>query len=100
MNGGGIEYLHQVFLGDLRDSATVVLLLLGVMEQASRHSIGCEGILGWWPREGVDVPLGISECYTQLLKLLLQKTRHDIASLATHVLHRLRFYEVVSRYEV
>ncbi|KAA8516811.1 hypothetical protein F0562_017079 [Nyssa sinensis] len=80
-------------------SSAVTLMLLGVVEQATRNSIGCEGFLGWWPREDENVPSGTSEGYNQLLKLLLQKQRHDVASLATYVLHRLRFYEVASRYE-
>jgi hypothetical protein len=35
-----------------------------------------------------------------LLRLLLEKERHDIASLATYILQRLRFYEILSKYEV
>ncbi|OWM82588.1 hypothetical protein CDL15_Pgr002163 [Punica granatum] len=99
VNEGGMEQLTRVFCHQLQNSAATVLLLLGVMEQATRHSIGCEGLLGWWPREDENIPLGISEGYSQLLKLLLQKPRHDVASLASYVLRRLRTYEVASRYE-
>lgn len=100
VNGGGMEQLACVFSDDLQNSTAITLMLLGVVEQATRYSIGCEGFLGWWPREDDNVPSGISEGYSRLLKLLLEKQRHDIASLATYALHRLRFYEVVSRYEV
>lgn len=100
VNGGGMEHLACVFRHDMHSSTAITLMLLGVVEQATRHSIGCEGFLGWWPREDENVPSGISEGYTLLLKLLLEKQRHDVASLATYVLHRLRLYEVASRYEV
>ncbi|WCJ34180.1 embryo defective 2016 [Euphorbia peplus] len=99
VNSGGLEQLADVFSCDIHDSSALVLLFLGVIEQATRHPIGCEGILGWWPREDENIPSGISKGYSQLLKLLLKKPSHDIASLATCVLHRLRFYEVASRYE-
>ncbi|KAK4776143.1 hypothetical protein SAY87_024104 [Trapa incisa] len=99
VNGGGMERLTQIGSFDLQNSAAVVLLFLGVIEQATRHSIGCEGLLGWWPREDENIPLGTSKGYNQLLKLLLQKPRHDVASIASNVLRRLRTYEVASRYE-
>lgn len=99
VNGGGMEQLARVFSHDLQNSTAVTLMLLGVVEQATRHSIGCEGFLGWWPREDENVPSGISEGYSQLLKLLMQKQRHDVAAIATYVLHRLRLYEVATRYE-
>ncbi|CAI0405945.1 unnamed protein product [Linum tenue] len=99
VNHGGIEQLGHFFSHDIRNSSAVVLLLLGVIERATRHPIGCEGILGWWPREDENVPSGFSKGYSQLLKLFLEKPRHDVASLATYILHRLRFYEVASRYE-
>lgn len=98
VNGGGMKQLGDVFSKNEHSSAAT-LMLLGVVEQATRNSIGCEGFLGWWPREDDKVPVGISEGYNQLLKLLMQKQRHDIASLATYILHRMRFYEVASRYE-
>ncbi|KAJ0027672.1 hypothetical protein Pint_36158 [Pistacia integerrima] len=94
-----MDQLAYVFSHDMVNSTTIRLLLLGVIEQATRHSVGCEGFLGWWPREDENIPSGISEGYSRLLNLLLQKPRHDVASLATFVLHRLRFYEVASRYE-
>lgn len=100
VNGGGMEQLAHVFCHEMQKSTTITLLLLGVIERATRHAIGCEGFLGWWPREDENVPAGSSEGYSQILKLLLQKQRHDVASLATYVLHRLRSYEVASRYEV
>ncbi|KAF7804221.1 protein virilizer-like protein [Senna tora] len=99
VNGGGMEQLVMFFSKDLQNSTTTMLLLLGVVEQATRYSVGCEGFLGWWPREEENIPTGISEGYSQLLKLILAKPRHDIASLATYLLNRLRFYEVASRYE-
>ncbi|KAK2995796.1 hypothetical protein RJ640_026563, partial [Escallonia rubra] len=99
VNGDGMKQLGYVFRHGIQNSPAVTLLLLGVVEQATRHSIGCEGFLGWWPREDENVPSGISEGYNQLLLLLLQKQRHDVASLATYILHRIRFYEVASRYE-
>ncbi|EEF38272.1 conserved hypothetical protein [Ricinus communis] len=99
VNSGGMEHLADIFSRDMHDFSAIMLLLLGVIEQATRHSIGCEGILGWWPREDENIPSGISKGYSQLLKLLLRKPRHDIASMVTYVLHRLRFYEVASRYE-
>lgn len=100
VDGGGMEQLVKFFSKDLQSSTTTMLLLLGVVEQATRYSVGCEGFLGWWPREEESIPSGISEGYSQLLKLILAKPRHDIASLATYLLNRLRFYEVASRYEV
>lgn len=99
VNGGGMEQLVRFLSQDMQNSATVTLMLLGVFEQATRYSVGCEGLLGWWPREGVNVPSGVSEGYSQLLKLLMQKQRRDIAALVAYILHRLRFYEVASRYE-
>ncbi|KAH9622236.1 hypothetical protein KSS87_013053 [Heliosperma pusillum] len=98
VNGGGMEQLTLLLSKEL-NSSTVTLMLLGVIEQATRYSAGCEGLLGWWPREDETVPSSISEGYNQLLKLLLQKQRHDISALATYILHRLRFYEVACRYE-
>ncbi|KAK8672102.1 hypothetical protein V6N13_110476 [Hibiscus sabdariffa] len=99
VNCGGMDQLAYLFDHQLQKSTAITLLLLGVIEQATRHSVGCEGFLGWWPREDEDIPSGTSDGYSHLLKLLLQKPRHDVASLAAYVLHRLRFYEVVSRYE-
>ncbi|KAL3536025.1 hypothetical protein ACH5RR_004486, partial [Cinchona calisaya] len=96
---GGMEKLGHFLNHDIQNSLTVKLLSLGVVEQATRHSVGCEGFLGWWPREDENIPLGTSEGYNQLLKLLLQNQRHEVASLATYILNRLRFYEVASRYE-
>ena len=85
---------------DGQNSTTIMLLLLGVVERATRYSVGCEAFLGWWPREDDSIPSSISEGYSHLLKLILSKPRHDVASLATYLLHRLRFYEIASRYEV
>ncbi|KAL1813356.1 hypothetical protein ACET3Z_023421 [Daucus carota] len=98
VNGGGLKQLELLFSHGQKSNA-VTLMLLGVAEQATRHSVGCEGLLGWWPRDDENVPSGFSEGYNQLLKLLLQKQRHDVASLSTFVLQRLRCYEVASRYE-
>ncbi|XP_027363282.1 protein virilizer homolog isoform X3 [Abrus precatorius] len=99
VNSGGMEQLAVFFSKDGQNSTTIMLLLLGVVERATRYSVGCEGFLGWWPREDESIPSGISEGYSHLLKLILSKPRHDVASLATYLLHRLRFYEVASRYE-
>ncbi|KAI9122390.1 hypothetical protein K1719_007079 [Acacia pycnantha] len=99
VNGGGMEQIVTYISKDVQNSTTTMLLLLGVVEQATRYSVGCEGFLGWWPREEEDIPPGTSEGYSQLLKLILAKPRHDVASLATCLLHRLRFYEVALRYE-
>ncbi|XP_042521334.1 protein virilizer homolog [Macadamia integrifolia] len=99
VNGGGMEQLVHVSRLEIQKSTAVTLLVLGVVERATRHAIGCEGFLGWWPREDMNVPAGNSEGYSQILKLLLQRQRHDVASLATYILHRLRSYEVASRYE-
>ncbi|XP_052200578.1 protein virilizer homolog [Diospyros lotus] len=99
VNSGGMEQLEYILCRNMHNSRAITLMLLGVVEQATRHSIGCEGFLGWWPREDESVPSSTSEGYNQLLKLLLQRQSHDIALLATHILHRLRFYEVASRYE-
>ncbi|KAL0309460.1 UNVERIFIED_CONTAM: protein virilizer [Sesamum radiatum] len=96
---GGMKQLGYIFNHRMQNSTSLTLLLLGVIEQATRHSIGCEGFLGWWPREEESIPVGTSDGYNQLLKLLLENQRHDVASLATYVLHRLRFYEVTCRYE-
>nr|XP_043628219.1 protein virilizer homolog isoform X2 [Erigeron canadensis] len=98
VDGGGMKQLNDIFCTKVHSSAAT-LMLLGVIEQATRHSIGCEGFLNWWPREDDTIPSGTSEGYNQLLKLLMQKPRHDIASLATYILHRARIYEVASRYE-
>lgn len=94
-----MKQLCDIFSKNVHSSG-ITLMLLGVIEQATRYSIGCEGFLNWWPREDDKMPAGTSEGYNQLLKLLMQKQRHDIASLATYILHRIRAYEVASRYEV
>ena len=99
VNGGGMKQLSDIFCTKVHSSAAT-LLLLGVIEQATRPSVGCEGFLNWWHREDDTIPIGTSEGYNQLLKLLMQKPRHDVASLATYILHRARFYEVATRYEV
>lgn len=99
VSGGLLEKLGDAFSIGMLDSVTHRLLFLGVIEQATRHSIGCEGFLDWWPREDEFVPPGCSKGYNKLLKLLLENQRHDVASFATYILHRLRLYEVASRYE-
>ncbi|KAG5253008.1 Dof zinc finger protein [Salix suchowensis] len=100
VNSGGMEQLVDIFSDEVQNSSAIILLSLGAIEQATRHPIGCEGFLGWWPREDENIPSGSSKGYSQLLKLVLQRPQHDVASLGTYVLHRLRFYEVVSRYEL
>lgn len=88
------------FTNHLHKATANTLLALGFVEQATRYSIGCEGFLGWWPRDDENIPSGNSEGYSQLVKLILQHHRHDVASHATHVLQRLRLYEVVAKFEV
>jgi hypothetical protein len=100
VNSGGMQQIEMFFSKDGLNSTTITLLLLGVVERATRYSVGCEGFLGWWPREDESIPSGVSEGYSHLLKLILSKPRHDVASLATYLVHRLGFYEVASRYEV
>ncbi|CAA0831811.1 embryo defective 2016 [Striga hermonthica] len=99
VNSGGMTQLGYVFANRMKNSTTLALLLLGVIERATSHSVGCEGFLGWWPREDERIPDGTSEGYNQLLKMLLENQRHDVASLATYLLHRMRLYEVACRYE-
>ncbi|XP_058209887.1 uncharacterized protein LOC131322543 isoform X1 [Rhododendron vialii] len=100
VNSRGMEQLRYIIIHDVQNSHAITLMVLGVVEQATRHSIGCEGFLGWWPREDESIPSGTSVDYNELFKLLLQKQPHDVASLATHILHRLRFLEVASRCEI
>ncbi|XP_075509532.1 LOW QUALITY PROTEIN: protein virilizer homolog [Primulina tabacum] len=99
VNYGGMKQLGNVFTFNRQNSTTITLLLLEAIEQATRHSIGCEGFLGWWPREKESLPSGISDGYNQLLKMLLKNQRHDVGSLATYILHRMRFYEIACKYE-
>ncbi|KAI3918020.1 hypothetical protein MKW92_011960 [Papaver armeniacum] len=99
VNSGGMEQLAGVFCTATKKSTAITLMLLSVVERATRYSIGCEGFLGWWPREDENVPSGYSEGYSHIVKLLLEKQQHDVASLATYILHRLRSYEVASKYE-
>lgn len=100
VNSGGMDQLVYLFGHDVQNSTTITLLLLGVVEQATRYAVGCEGFLGWWPREDGSIPTAKSEGYCLLLKLLMQKPCHEVASLAIYILRRLRIYEVLSRYEV
>ncbi|KAF8084458.1 hypothetical protein N665_0716s0007 [Sinapis alba] len=99
VNSRGMDQLVYLFGHDVQNSTTITLMLLGVVEQATRHAVGCEGFLGWWPREDGSIPSGKSEGYCLLLKLLMQKPCHEVASLAIYILHRLRIYEIISRYE-
>ncbi|ERN00963.1 uncharacterized protein LOC18429037 [Amborella trichopoda] len=99
VNGGGVDHLVGILCDDMQKSTAIHLMLLGVVERATRYAIGCEGFLGWWPHEDEHVPAGCSKSYSRLLKFLLCKQRHDVASLATYILHRLRFYEVASKFE-
>lgn len=100
VNGGGMKQHIDAFISRLHKSTADALLALGFVEQATRYSIGCEGFLGWWPRDNENIPSGSSEGYRHLVKLILQNQRHDVASHATHVLQRLRLYEVAARFEV
>lgn len=96
---GGMEQIVAMLGHSSHLSTTLALVLLGAVENATQHAIGCEGFLRWWPREDESVPAGNSEGYSNLLRLLFTKQRHDVASLATYILQRLRFYETASRYE-
>ncbi|KAJ1294785.1 hypothetical protein BS78_01G173400 [Paspalum vaginatum] len=97
---GGMAQIINLLCWKTPKSAATTLLLLGIVEHATRHGFGCEAFLGWWPRTDCNsIPVGSSDGYCCLLKLLLEKERHDIASLATYVLQRLRFYEILSKYE-
>ncbi|KAF7145926.1 hypothetical protein RHSIM_Rhsim04G0136900 [Rhododendron simsii] len=95
VNGGGMEQLRYIIIHDVQNSHAITLMVLGVVEQAMRHSIGCEGFLGWWPCEDESIPSGTSVDYNEFFELLLQKQPHDVASLATHILHRLRFMRLL-----
>ncbi|KAK1306325.1 hypothetical protein QJS10_CPA10g01878 [Acorus calamus] len=99
VNSGGMDHIINIFSHEIQKSTVIPLMLLAIVEQATRHASGCEGFLGWWPREDENVPVGRSDGYNIILKLLLQKQRHDVASLATCILHRLHLYEIASRYE-
>ncbi|XP_047976433.1 protein virilizer homolog isoform X2 [Salvia hispanica] len=99
VNSGGMKQLVYILTHRIHNSTSLTLLLLGVIEQATMHSVGCEAFLGWWPREDENIPAGTSDGYNQILNLLLNNQRHDVASLATSVLQRIRFYEVACRYE-
>ncbi|KAL6842285.1 hypothetical protein ACP4OV_027933 [Aristida adscensionis] len=96
----GMELIINLLCWKTPKSAATTLLLLSIVEHATRYGFGCEAFLGWWPRsDDRGIPIGSSDGYCSLLKLLLDKERHDIASLATYVLQRLRFYEILSKYE-
>ncbi|KAM0859855.1 hypothetical protein ACQ4PT_046916 [Festuca glaucescens] len=100
VDAGGMEQIVNLLCWKTPKSTATTLLLLGIVENATRHGVGCEAFLGWWPRNDQNcIPTGSSDGYCSLLKLLLEKERHDIASRATYVLQRLRFYEILSRYE-
>ncbi|KAG8097437.1 hypothetical protein GUJ93_ZPchr0013g36127 [Zizania palustris] len=99
VDAGGMEQIINLLCWKTPISPATTLLLLGIVEHATRHVVGCEAFLGWWPRNDNNIPIGTSVGYCSLLKLLLEKERHDIASLATYVLQRLRFYEILLRYE-
>ncbi|CAN6455259.1 unnamed protein product [Victoria cruziana] len=99
INGDRMNDLSCLFLDDTPRSTGTTLMLLGVIESITRHSIGCEAFLGWWPRPDENVPAGTSEGYCYILKLLLHKQQHEIASLAMYILHRLRLYEVATKFE-
>ncbi|XP_010906480.1 protein virilizer homolog isoform X2 [Elaeis guineensis] len=99
VDNGGMEQIVDLFCYEAKNSTAITLILLGIVEHATRHGIGCDGFLGWWPRGDESVPVGNSEGYCYLLKLLLGRQRHDIASIVTYILHRLHFYETASKLE-
>jgi hypothetical protein len=98
---GGMEQIINLLCWKTSKSAATTLLILSIVERATRHGFGCEAFLGWWPRsDHNNIPICSSDGYCSLLKLLLEKERRDIASLSTYVLQRLRFFEILSKYEV
>jgi hypothetical protein len=98
---GGMEQIINLLCWKTPKSAATTLLILSIVEHATRHGFGCEAFLGWWPRsDHKNIPICSSDGYCSLLKLLLEKERRDIASLSTYVLQRLRFFEILSKYEV
>lgn len=99
VEAGVMQHLVDILQHDSGRSTATSLMVLGVVERACRYAVGCEALLGWLPREGGSVPNGASEGYSTLLRLLLQKQRHDIACLASHILHRLRAYEIIVVFE-
>ncbi|XP_057830366.2 protein virilizer homolog isoform X1 [Cryptomeria japonica] len=99
VKAGGMQYLINVLQHDLGRSTSTTLLALGVVEHACRYAVGCEAFLGWVRRKGESVPTGTSEGYSTLLKLLLQRPRHSVACLVTKLLHRLRAYEIMVKFE-
>ncbi|KAH9287987.1 hypothetical protein KI387_032104, partial [Taxus chinensis] len=99
VKAGGMQHLINVLLHYLGRSTVITLLTLGVVERACRYAVGCEAFLGWVRRKGEIIATGTSEGYSTLLKLLLQRPRHNIACLVTSILHRLRAYEIMVKFE-
>lgn len=99
VEAGVMQHLVGILQHDLGRSTATSLMVLGVVERACRYAVGCEALLGWLPREGGSVPNGASEGYSTLLRLLLHRQRHDIACLTSHILHRLRAYEIIIVFE-
>lgn len=99
VEAGVMQHLVDILQHDSGRSTATTLMVLGVVERACRYAVGCEALLGWLPREGGAVPKGSSEGYGTLLRLLLQKQRHDIACLASLILQRLRAYEIIIEFE-
>lgn len=42
VNSGGMQQIEMFFLNDGQDSTTITLLFLGVVERATRYTVGCE----------------------------------------------------------
>ncbi|WOL04309.1 hypothetical protein Cni_G13030 [Canna indica] len=99
VNNAGMERIICLLGNEIQNSPAITLMLLGIVEYATRHGIGCEGFLGWWPRGDENVPTGYSDGYSFLVSLLLGKQQHCVSSLAAYILHRLRFYEIAAKYE-
>lgn len=101
VSAGGMEQIINLLCWKTPKSAATTLLLISIVEHVTRYGFGCEAFLGWWLRSDHNsIPACSSNGYCSLLKLLLEEERHDIASLATYVLQRLRFFEILSKYEV
>ncbi|KAG8501130.1 hypothetical protein CXB51_003259 [Gossypium anomalum] len=85
--------------GQLPESKNVILglnvaLFLCSTKETCFHFVNCGGMdqLAYLFDHQMQNSITITFC-------CCKKPRHDVASLATYILHRLRFYEVISRYE-
>lgn len=98
---GGVHLLMNVLQCTSAESSATALLVLGAVKCACQHAFACEALLGWWPPKttSTDAKSRASVGYCVILKLLLQTKRHNVAQLASQVLHCLHAYEVVSEFQ-